>query len=159
MTNALIRFIILIVLLSLLTLAFVQGVGVLLECEHTGAGSLTCHKTVQFLGLVPLAHETFENVIGARWDAYCPETTCTYRLILLTEEGEKPLTIGYEAFVNTKSAARINAFIVGEKGTTLRLRPVPLLIDWLGFWLALGLFALGLWLLYRPLLSGLKKND
>ena len=101
-----------------LIILFAFGTTGILQCERVEPTLVSCVKQVKWLSIVPRAEERIPGLQGAWVDESCDDS-CTYRVVLITERGNVPLTDYYSSGRQSKEekAARINRFVQGWEKT------------------------------------------
>jgi hypothetical protein len=131
---------------------FIFGQVAELSCTKTAAGETECSKVVKFLGVIPLSSSEFRDVYRAEVEENCDDDGCSYRVVLTSIDGERPLTSYYSSGWDSKQelAGRINAFIGSNvSGGTLSIQENS------GLWASLLSLVFLLVGLYQLILKGL----
>jgi len=131
---------------------FIFGQVTDLSCSKTAAGRTQCVKGVKFLGVIPLSSSEFRDVYRAEVEESCDDDGCSYRVVLTSMDGERPLTSYYTSGWDSKQelAGQINAFIGSNmNGGTLSLQESS------GLWASLLSLIFLLVGLYQLILKGL----
>ncbi len=92
---------------------FIFGQTTDLTCSKTDTGTTKCTTEVKFLGLISLSTNEFQDVYRAEVEESCDDEGCSYRVVLTTTDGERPLTSFYSSgwAGKDKMAGQINTFI------------------------------------------------
>lgn len=131
---------------------FIFGQVTDLTCVKTESGKTECTKVVNFLGVIPLSSRGFRDVYRAEVEESCDDEGCSYRVNLITIDGERPLTSYYTSGWASKEeiAGQINTFI----GSNLN-RGALSIQDKSGLWASLLSLVFLLVGLYQLILKGL----
>lgn len=131
---------------------FIFGQTTDLSCAKNDVGKTECTKTVKFLGVVPLSTGEFRDVYRAEVEESCDEDGCSYRVVLMTIDGQRPMTSYYTSDWSGKEqiAAQINTFI----GATANRGPF-FIQEQSGLWPSLFSMIFVLVGLYQLILKGL----
>ena len=91
-----------------------------LQCTRPEPSQVECVKEVRWLNVVPMRKERIKDLRGARVD----EWNGTYRVVLKTGEGEKPLGGYYSSAERGKEeiAAQINTYVEKIRGDSLEVQ-------------------------------------
>ena len=131
---------------------FIFGQVTDLSCTKTETGKTECSTVVKFLGIFPLSSNEFHDVYRAEVEESCDDEGCSYRVMLTTIDGARPLTSYYTSGWDSKQeiAGQINAFI-GSNATrgTLSLQEDS------GLWASLLSMVFLLVGMYQLILNGL----
>jgi len=98
-------------LLVLAAVVYVMGQVTTLTCERVEV-RVDCTAETALLGLVPLNERAARGVTGARLDDFCDDDGCRYRVELVTEAGNVPVTSYHSAGTSLKKKMieEVNAF-------------------------------------------------
>ena len=131
---------------------FIFGQTTDLTCAKTEAGTTVCSKEVTFLGVIPLSSNDFREVYRAEVEESCDDEGCSYRIVLTTIDGTRPLTSVYTSnwLGKNEMAAQINTFIGSNNN-----RGELALQEKSGLWASLLSMVFLLVGLYQLLLKGL----
>lgn len=100
------------------------GPTVTLTCKRTTASEIFCSYVSQ---VFMLGGESggLGNVRAAVDEERCEATGCSYRLMLITDEGKRPLTSDYTRGSKADLANRLNAFVIDPLQTQIQLTQYP----------------------------------
>jgi hypothetical protein len=103
---------------------YLFGQVVLLDCSRAPGRPVTCMKESRFLGVLTVGEEGLGEVTGAYVEEDCDDDGCTYRVVLNTSRGSKPLTMYRSSGYRDKQsvADQINAFIGSRTEDTLHIQ-------------------------------------
>jgi hypothetical protein len=92
---------------------YVFGQVVVLDCSRAVGRPVTCLKESRFMGIVTVGEEGLGEVTGAYVEENCDDDGCTYRVVLNTSRGSKPLTMYRSSGHRDKQsvADQINTYI------------------------------------------------
>lgn len=111
---------------SALGLVFLYFFGqiVTLDCSRAEGRPVTCVKESRFLGVLDLGEEGMGEVRGAFVDESCDDEGCTFRVVLETSRGTKPLTSYRSSGYRDKQevADKINQFVNTPAEQALNLK-------------------------------------
>ena len=135
---------------------FVFGQTTDLTCTKTETGQTECTKEVKFLSVLPMSTGEFRDVYRAEVEESCDDDGCSYRIVLTTIDGERPLTGYYTSDWSSKNemAEQINTFIRSNN-----IRGELSVQEQSGLWASLFSLVFVLVGLYQLLLNGLIKPN
>jgi hypothetical protein len=113
----------LVVLILGLVFMFIFGQISELRCEKPQLYVVECALDQKFLGIIPVSSKTFLDVNNAWVETSCDEDGCSYRVVLLTSNGQQPLTNYYSSDYGAREEMtwEINSYIQSEDNTPLFL--------------------------------------
>ena len=128
-----------VVLGSALTVVF--GQSVTLDCARDEPAYIVCERRSTFMG-VPLAEpRTISGLEGAWVEEHCDDD-CTYRVVLVADRGDTPLTSSFSSGASAKDevAREVNAYVDSDQQSSMiQSRPQKL-----AMWMSLSFVAIGL---------------
>lgn len=103
---------------------YLFGQVVTLECSRAAGRPATCVKESRLLGLLDMGEEGMGEVRGASVEESCDDEGCTYRVVVQTSRGAKPLTSYRSSGYRDKQevADKINRFVSSPAERTLNLK-------------------------------------
>jgi hypothetical protein len=136
------------ILFILISLVFIYVFGQVtqLKCTKPQINVVRCASEKQLIGLFTISTKTFSDVKSADVQTKCDDEGCTHRVVLMTVEGQQPLTSFYSSGQSSKQniADQINAYInSSNKRDNLNIQEKS------GIWAALFSFAFFLFGMYR----------
>ena len=104
-----------------LVFVFVFGQISELQCEKPQLYVTQCFLELKFLGIFPVSTRTFLDVNDAWVETSCDDDGCSYRVMLLTSDGQQPLTNYYSSGYDAQEdmAWEINNYIQSEEDVPL----------------------------------------
>jgi len=95
---------------------FVFGQITEFRCEKPKVNVTQCTLDRKFLGILSVSQKEFADVNDAWVESSCDDDGCTYRVALLTSEGQQPMTGYYSSGESAKAnmAREINNYIGSE---------------------------------------------
>ena len=110
-------------ILMALVFSFYTGNRIRLECTQQAVGLADCQIQVRWYGLLAINTVQVQDVQRARVDEYCDDSDCSYRVLLVLDGEEFPLTQYYSANRTPKAAAvqRMLEFLSNPNSDTLAL--------------------------------------
>ncbi|HCU58067.1 MAG TPA: hypothetical protein DF984_07605 [Anaerolineaceae bacterium] len=99
-----------------LVFMFVFGQISELRCEKPQLYVVQCSLEQKFLGVFPVSSKTFLDVNDAWVETSCDDDGCSYRVVLLTSDGQQPMTPYYSSGLGAREdmAWEINSYIQAE---------------------------------------------
>jgi hypothetical protein len=92
---------------------YIFGQVVILDCSRVVGRPATCMKESRFLGVLTVGQQGMGEVDGAYVEEDCDDDGCTYRVVLNTSRGSRPLTSYRSSGYRDKQsvAEQINTFV------------------------------------------------
>lgn len=111
-------------LLMGLLFAYLMGRVSHLNCVRTDASAPQCSLRISWLSLFTIQEDGLQGLQGAYAQQNCDDDGCTYRVVLSTTAGNKPLTSAYSSGSKSKeqTAQQINQFIADPTQTALAVK-------------------------------------
>ncbi len=114
------------ILLLLMGLLFAYWMGRVshLNCVRTDTAAPQCSLRISWLNLFTIQEDGLQELQGAYAQQNCDGDGCTYRVVLTTSAGDKPLTSAYSSGSKSKeqTAQQINQFIADPTQPTLTVK-------------------------------------
>ncbi len=106
-----------------LVFMFVFGQVSELRCEKPQLYVVQCSLEQKFLGIFHVSAKSFLDVNDAWVETSCDDDGCSYRVVLLTSDGQQPMTNYYSSGLSDKEdmAWEINSYIQAEGNASLFL--------------------------------------
>ena len=123
-----------------------------LTCNKDQNNAVQCEAEKKLIDIVSLSKRKFSNVTNAAVESSCDDDGCSYRVLLMTSEGQEPLTVYYSSGESAKQnmADQINVY-AKSTGISEELT----MQDNSGLWASLMSFAFMLVGLYLIIVRGI----
>ena len=140
-------------------LAFFWGAGQrsTVTCTRLETNLVDCTIERAFLGLIPTEAFTVARVTGTELDTNCEDNSCTYALLLVTEDEAVPLgTLATSELENVEAEqARLDEFLANTEAASLAFTSGP---AWIGMLITIPFILLGAYITIRGIRAFLTKS-